>query len=459
MVARVLVANRAEIAARVIRACHEEGLETVVAVSSEDRHSAYARTAGRAVCIGPSRASDSYLNQDALIQTALSTGCDAVHPGYGFLSENAKFAQKCADAGLNFIGPPAATIDAMGNKLNARRIAEEASVPTMPGSGNLATYQEALTAAEKVGYPILMKAAAGGGGRGIRIVHEPDQLKENYESATAEALAAFGDGTIYLERYLARARHVEIQIFGDTHGNVLHFGERDCSLQRRYQKIVEEAPSVSVRPGVRAAMREAAVKLGKAIGYVNAGTVEFIYDADQEDFYFLEVNTRIQVEHPVTEMITGVDLVRLQLAVASGAPIPFQQEDITFDGHAIECRINAEDAAKSFRPSPGTVVEWLLPGGDGIRLDSHIDAGERVSPMYDSLIAKVIVHGRDRTDALAKMVGCLRGARVAGVATTVPFLINLLEADDVRANEFHTKWVEENIADLTPAPALSSTAR
>lgn len=451
MLTRVLIANRGEIAARVIRACHAEGLETVVAVSAQDRNSAYSRTAGRAVCIGPGRASESYLNQEALIQTALSTGCDAIHPGYGFLSENARFAQKCTDAGLVFVGPSAATIDSMGNKLNARRIAEDAGVPTMPGSGHLKTFGEALEAAEKVGYPVLMKAAAGGGGRGIRIVYGTEQLRENYESATAEALAAFGDGTIYLERYLARARHVEVQIFGDAHGNVLHFGERDCSLQRRYQKIVEEAPSSAVPLEVREAMREAAVGLGRAIGYVNAGTVEFIYDVDRGDFSFLEVNTRIQVEHPVTEMITGVDLVRLQLQVASGERIPFGQDDVHFDGHAIECRINAEDAGHAFRPSPGTVTEWSIPSGQGVRVDTYVEVGEKVSPMYDSLIAKLIVHGRDREDALLRMVDCLRSARVEGVVTTIPFLVTLLEAHAFRTNEFNTKWVEEHMTDLVPA--------
>jgi len=442
---RVLVANRGEIAVRVVRACHALGTEAVVAVSTADRDGMAARLADRAVCIGGPRVGESYLNQQALLAAALGTGCDAVHPGYGFLAENASFSDACAAEGLTFVGPPGDIIRAMGNKLAARDLAAEAGVPIVPGSPHIARVEDAEEQAERIGYPLLTKAAAGGGGRGIRVVRGPDELASCFQSASAEAEAAFGDGTVYLERYVERGRHIEVQVLADHHGNVIHLGDRDCSMQRRYQKIIEEAPAALIRPDVQEELRTAAVELARRIGYRNAGTVEFIYDEDREEFFFLEMNTRIQVEHPVTEEVTGVDLVQWQLRIAGGEVLDLAQEDVRFDGHAIECRITAESAPHGFRPSPGRVARWERPTTVGVRLDSHMEAGAVIPPFYDSLLGKLIVHGTDRDDAVQRTLEALRAFDVDGVETTLPFLDRLVDSDAFRSGAFHTRWVEGNL--------------
>ena len=394
---RVLVANRGEIAVRVVRACRALGLESVVAVSSADRDSLAARLADRAVCIGPPRPADSYLNKDALLATALGTGADAVHPGYGFLAENAAFAEMCEKEGLTFVGPRSESVHAMGNKLAAREAAQRAGVPLVPGSDRIAAFADAESVAAAIGYPVLFKAAAGGGGRGIRIVHDASGLEDAFRSASAEAAAAFGDATLYLERYVTTGRHIEVQVIGDRTGRVLHLGERDCSLQRRYQKVLEEAPAAAVPPHAREAIRRSAVLLASAIGYLNAGTVEFLYDEERDEHYFLEMNTRIQVEHPVTEAITGLDLVRLQLQVAAGEALPLTQEQVTFDGHAIECRINAEAPERNFAPSPGRITRWEPPEGPGVRLDIALLRGLR-RPAVLRLAARQARRPRPRPD-------------------------------------------------------------
>jgi acetyl-CoA carboxylase biotin carboxylase subunit len=449
-VKRVLVANRGEIAVRVIRACRALGLESVVAVSAADRDSMAARLADRAVCIGPARPGLSYLNQDALLAAALGTGADAVHPGYGFLAENAGFAAACEREGLRFVGPASETVHTMGNKLSAREVARKAGVPLVPGSDRVPDVAEAREVAAAIGYPLLFKAAAGGGGRGIRIVRNAGELADAFGGASAEARAAFGDPTLYAERYVTTGRHIEVQIFGDRHGRVLHLGERDCSLQRRYQKVLEEAPAAAVPEHAREAIRRSAVLLAEAIGYENAGTVEFLYDEERDEHYFLEMNTRIQVEHPVTEMVTGLDLVRLQLQVAAGDPLPLTQEQVTFTGHAIECRINAESPEQDFRPSPGRITRWAPPEGPGIRLDTHCFEGYVVPPFYDSLLGKLIVHGRDRAEALRRTKAALRTFEVEGVATTIPFHRWLLEQPDVESGHFGTRWLEPAMVGFRP---------
>jgi acetyl-CoA carboxylase, biotin carboxylase subunit len=448
-VKRVLVANRGEIAVRVVRACRALGMESVVAVSDADRDSLAARLADRAVCIGPARPSASYLNSDALLATALGTGADAVHPGYGFLAENAAFAAACEAEGLTFVGPRSETVHAMGNKLAAREAARRSGVPLVPGTDSVASAADARAVAAAIGYPVLFKAAAGGGGRGIRIVHGPDDLEPAFRGAAAEAAAAFGDPTLYLERYVTTGRHIEVQVVGDTAGRVVHLGERDCSLQRRYQKVLEEAPAAAVPEHAREAIRRSAVLLAGAIGYRNAGTVEFLYDEERDEHYFLEMNTRIQVEHPVTEMVTGVDLVALQLRVAAGEPLPFAQDDVTITGHAIECRINAETPEEGFRPSPGRITRWQPPTGDGVRLDTHCFEGYVVPPFYDSLLGKLVVHGRDRAEALDRTRAALDGFVVEGVATTIPFHRWLLDQPDVVSGRFDTRWLEGRLSGFT----------
>ena len=439
---RVLLANRGEIAVRVIHACRALGLETVAAVSAADRDSMAARLADRAVCIGPARAADSYLRIDTLLATAQATGCDALHPGYGFLSENAEFAAACESAGITFIGPSARNIRDMGNKLVAREIAESIGVPLAPGSPRVSDLAGAREIAERIGMPVLFKAAAGGGGRGIRIVTRDSELRAAFETASAEAQAAFGDKALFLERFVGNARHVEVQILADGHGNVIHLGDRDCSLQRRYQKVLEEAPAHDLDHALRDGMREAAVALARHIGYRNAGTVEFIVDVDRGAFYFLEMNTRVQVEHPVTEAITGVDIVAEQLRIADGADLSLRQGDVSSHGHAIECRINAEDPERSFAPNPGRITRWQPPVGPGIRVDSHAHEGYVVPPFYDSLVAKLVVHGRDRADAIARTDAALAAFAVEGIATTIPFHRHMLAQDDLIAGRVNTGWLE-----------------
>ncbi|MBO4355536.1 MAG: acetyl-CoA carboxylase biotin carboxylase subunit, partial [Clostridia bacterium] len=407
MIKRILVANRGEIAMRIIRAARQLGIETVLVHSSEDADSKPVSAATKAVCVGGPAATKSYLNQESIIQTALSFGCDAIHPGYGFLSENADFAEKCKENGIVFIGPTAEVITLMGDKQTARKRMKSQGVPTVPGSDGLVpSAEEAKKIADKVGYPVLLKATAGGGGRGMRIAKNEDELVNAFDSATAEAANAFGNGNLYLEKLILTPRHIEVQILGDNYGNVIHLGERDCSLQRRNQKMIEEAPAYGIDEETRREIREAALKAAKSVGYTSAGTVEFVVDKNG-CFYFIEMNTRIQVEHPVTEMLTGVDIVREQLLIASGEPLSIRQEDIVLSGAAIECRINAEDAAKGFLPCPGTISQLQLPCGEGVRLETALYSGARISPYYDSMIAKLIVHAQNRTEAIRKMYTAL----------------------------------------------------
>jgi acetyl-CoA carboxylase, biotin carboxylase subunit len=444
-VTRVLVANRGEIAVRIIRACQSLGIETVVAVSEADRESLAAKIANRMVCIGPPRSSDSYLKAAALLAAAQGTGCDALHPGYGFLSERAELAQACADNKITFVGPTADNITKMGDKLEARKIAASSGVATVPGSDHAKNPREAIAQAEKIGYPVLLKASAGGGGRGIKLVWNAQEMQTTFSTAAAEARAAFGNDTLYMERYIGNARHVEVQVLGDRFGNMIHLGERDCSLQRRHQKIVEEAPAYAVSKEVRARICNAAAILARSIGYQNAGTVEFIFDNDTNEFFFLEMNTRIQVEHPVTEMITGVDLVAQQLKVARGEPLAFKQSDIGFSGHAIECRINAESPQHGFRPCPGRITHWEAPAGPGVRLDTHCYSGYFVPPFYDSLLAKLIVHGGDRSQAIARTKQALASFQVQGIDTGIPFLQMVVDDADYLAGNVNTRWLEKKL--------------
>jgi acetyl-CoA carboxylase, biotin carboxylase subunit len=449
---RVLVANRGEIAVRVVRACADEGIESVVAVSEADRDSRAALVADRAVCIGPASATSSYLDIPRVVAAALGTGCDAIHPGYGFLSERPELPEACADNGLVFVGPTADTIRRGGDKAAARQLATSLGIPVGAGSDTIADGATARDVADRVGYPVVLKAAAGGGGRGMVLVESADAVEAALEGASREAQAAFGDGRMYLERFITRARHVEVQVLADTHGSVVHLGERDCSAQRRYQKLVEEAPATAVPLDVRKALREAAVELARALDYVGAGTVEFVVDAETGDYAFLEVNTRVQVEHPVTEMVTGIDIVRAQLQIAGGLPLPFSQDDVRLDGHAVEVRINAEDPYRGFAPGPGTVSRWVEPVGGGLRIDTHCFGGYRIPPHYDSLLAKVIAHGADRDEALRRLDRGLRKLVVDGVPTTVPMLLAVIEAPDFRAGTHHTRWVEQELMPSLTAP-------
>ncbi|MGE5058819.1 MAG: acetyl-CoA carboxylase biotin carboxylase subunit [Betaproteobacteria bacterium] len=444
-VTRVLVANRGEIAVRIIRACQSLGIETVAAVSEADRESMAARLAKRAVCIGPARSTDSYLKVENLIAAAQGTGCDALHPGYGFLSERASLAQACAENGITFVGPSAQNIMQMGDKLEARKIARSAGVPLVPGSDHAKNPHQAAQLAEGIGYPLLLKASAGGGGRGIKLVWNKDEIENTFRTAAAEARAAFGNDTLYMEKYVGNARHIEVQILGDCPGNVIHLGERDCSLQRRHQKIIEEAPAYAVPPEVRTKICNAAATLARSIGYRSAGTIEFIYDNDSAEFYFLEMNTRIQVEHPVTETITSVDLVAQQLRIARGETLPFKQSDIKFAGHAIECRINAESPQHGFRPCPGHIIDWQEPHGPGIRVDTHCFPGYFVPPYYDSLLAKLIVHADTRQRTADQTYQALDQFHVSGIDTLVPFLKTVIADPEYRAGVVNTRWLEKKL--------------
>jgi acetyl-CoA carboxylase biotin carboxylase subunit len=449
---RLFVANRGEIAVRIVRACEQLGIESVVAVSDIDRNTLAAQMATRAVCIGPAAASRSYLRAETLVAAALGTGCQAIHPGYGFLSERTAFARMCEQAGLLFVGPRPESIEAMGEKLAAVRLAEQAGVPRVPGSGRIETAADAQRAADRIGFPVLIKASAGGGGRGMRLVQAARDLAGAIDSAAAEAKAAFGDATLYIEKFIGLARHIEVQVLGDSHGRIVHLGERDCSIQRRYQKLIEEAPSSAIDNRVRQSMSEAALRLAQGVAYRSAGTVEFVYDPQTRDFYFLEMNTRIQVEHPVTEMVTGRDLVIEQIRIAAGEPISFAQQDIALRGHAIECRINAEDPACNFAPCPGTIRTWEPPTGNGVRVDSHCYPDYVVPPHYDSLLAKLIVHGCDRNSAIASAAQALSAFQVAGVATTIPFHQAVLGHDDFHNGAIHTQWVDQEFMPGLPAP-------
>ncbi|MEJ2218277.1 MAG: acetyl-CoA carboxylase biotin carboxylase subunit [Gemmatimonadota bacterium] len=445
---KILVANRGEIALRVIRACRELGIRSVAVYSEADSESLHVRFADEDVCIGPPPSKDSYLNIPRLIAAAEVTGADAIHPGYGFLAENAEFAEICERAEIHFIGPTAEQIRLMGDKAVARKTMADENVPVVPGSdGAIEELDAALKAAKKIGYPMLIKAAAGGGGKGMRVAEDEDAFRRSFQAAQSEAEAAFGDGSVYLEKYLARPRHIEIQIMGDQHGRVEHLGERECSIQRRHQKLVEESPSPAITPALRKKMGEAAVRGAAAIGYRSAGTIEFLLD-DDGSFYFMEMNTRIQVEHPVTELVTGVDLVKEQIRVAAGEPLSLpEKQPLTMNGHAIECRINAEDPAHNFRPGPGQITAFHQPGGPGVRVDTHVYEGYRVPPFYDSLIGKLIVHGKTRDEALARMRFALESFIIEGVPTTIPFLLELLDEPRFIAGDFDTKflerWIEE----------------
>jgi len=445
MFQKVLIANRGEIALRIIGACKELGVATVAVHSEPDRDALHVQAADESVCIGPAAASGSYLNIAALVAAAEITGADAVHPGYGFLAENAHFAEILTDVGLTWIGPSPHAIRSMGDKSVAKETVAKAGVPTVPGSpGPLESVEDALTLADRIGYPVLLKAVAGGGGRGMRVAGSDRELAAAFELATTEAERAFGNGSVYLEKYLAEPRHIEIQVFGDLRGRVVHLGERECSLQRRHQKILEEAPSPALIPELRRRMGEAAVAAARAVDYAGAGTIEFLLDADGS-FYFMEMNTRIQVEHPVTEMVTGFDLVKEQIRVAAGEPLsfgePHEGSGFASRGHAIEFRINAEDPV-TFAPSPGTVTTLHLPGGPGVRVDTAAYAGWKIPPYYDSLIAKLVVHGRDREEAIMRGRRALELFIVEGVKTTIPLHRRLLDEPDFRAGRFSTKWLE-----------------
>ena len=441
-ISRVLVANRGEIAVRVIRACRALGVESVLAASSADAASLPARMADRVMRIGPAPSAASYLCAPTIVAAALGSRCDAVHPGYGFLSEQPELAQACIDNGLVFIGPGPRQIREMGDKLAARQAAAKLGIPVVPGSGLIEQLPQAADAAEEIGYPVLLKAAAGGGGKGMKAVRQPGDLEPVFREAAAEARSAFGDGRLYLESYIPNARHVEVQVLADRHGNCVHLFERDCSVQRRYQKLIEESPSPGLSQELRDGLCQAALRITKAIDYENAGTVEFIFDQDKGRFYFLEMNTRIQVEHPVTEMTTGIDLVQEQIRVAQGEPLSFAQRQVIPRGHAIECRINAEKPEDDFRPSPGMITRWRPPEGPGIRVDTHCYEGYTVPPYYDSLLAKLIVAGGSRMAAIARLQQALANFQVAGVDTTIPFLASLVERGDFIAGKVNTRWLE-----------------
>jgi acetyl-CoA carboxylase biotin carboxylase subunit len=447
MFKKVLIANRGEIALRVIRACRELGVQTVAVYSEADRESLHVRFADDDVCIGPPPSRESYLNIPRIIAAAEITGADAIHPGYGFLAENAEFAETCTASGITFIGPTAAQIRVMGDKAAARKAMAAVGVPVVPGTpGPVEDVEEALGFAQEIGFPVIIKAAAGGGGKGMRVATEPDDFARSFQLARSEALSAFGNGDVYVEKYLTRPRHVEFQVLGDTHGHVIHLGERDCSVQRRHQKLVEEAPCPVMTPELRARMGEAAVAGAKSIDYVGAGTIEMLLNADGS-FYFMEMNTRIQVEHPVTEMLTGVDLVKEQIRVAAGEPLSVRELP-PLRGHVIECRVNAEDPVRNFQPSPGRIDVFHPPGGPGVRLDTHVYAGYTVPPYYDSLIAKLIVQGRDREEALKRMQIALESLIIEGVTTTSPFLAKVMQHPQFQVGNVDTKWLEREFDKL-----------
>lgn len=443
MFQKILVANRGEIAVRIIRACREMGIQTVAVYSEADEDALHMQLADEAVCVGPAKASDSYLNMHNILSAAVITGAQAIHPGFGFLSENSTFAAMCEEVNITFIGPDKETIDKLGNKANAREMMKQAQVPIVPGSdGFLESDEEVIQIANSIGYPVIVKAVAGGGGKGMRIVESEDQLLAAYNNAKQEAQAAFGDGRMYMEKIISPAKHIEVQLLGDNFGEVVHLGERDCSLQRNHQKILEEAPSAILTEDQQRDIGEAAVRAAKSIGYKNAGTVEFLLDEDGK-FYFMEMNTRIQVEHPVTEMVTGMDIVQEQLRIADGKPLSFSQEDVELKGHAIECRINAENPSFNFAPSPGTIDYLNLPsGGVGLRVDSALFAGGEIPPHYDAMVAKVITHGKDRQEAVAKMKRALGEMVIEGIQTNQRFQIDLLEDERFLKGEYHTKFLE-----------------
>lgn len=444
MFQKILIANRGEIAVRIIRACREMGIKTVAVYSEADRDALHAQLADEAVCIGPAAASESYLNMERILSATIATKAEAIHPGFGFLSENSKFVEMCEKCNVTFIGPSAAVINKMGNKSEARRTMMEAGVPVVPGTKEpVYTVEEALKEAEKIGFPIMIKASSGGGGKGMRISESRDDFEENFSTAQRESVNAFADNTMYLERYVGRPRHIEVQIIGDQFGQVVQLGERDCSIQRRHQKMIEESPSCAITEKLRREMGETAVRAAKAVGYESAGTIEFLLDKNGE-FFFMEMNTRIQVEHPVTEFVSGVDLVKEQIRVAAGLPLSVKQEDICMSGHAIECRINAENPAKNFMPCPGVIENLHVPGGNGVRIDTAVYNGYQIPPNYDSMIMKVIVHDKDRAGAIAKMRSTLGEVIIEGVQTNLDFQYDILNQKDFLDGNVTTHFIEEH---------------
>lgn len=441
MIKKVLIANRGEIAVRIIRACREMGIETVAVYSEADRDALHTQLADEAVCIGPAPSSESYLSMENIISATIVTGADAIHPGFGFLSENSRFAELCEQCNITFIGPPSTVIASLGNKQAAKNTMANAGVPIIPGGKNpIYTVEEGMKEAETIGYPVIIKAALGGGGKGMRVADAPADFEESFRTAQKETQMAFGDSTMYVEHFVRHPRHIEFQIMADKFGNVVQFGERDCSIQRNHQKMIEESPSVALTPELRRRMGDAAVRAAKAVHYESAGTIEFLLDKEK-NFYFMEMNTRIQVEHPVTEMVSGVDLMKEMIRVAAGEPLSVKQEDIHLQGHAMECRINAEDPAHHFRPCPGVIEAIHLPGGNGVRIDTAAYNGYEIPPFYDSMIAKVIVHGRTRQEAIDKMRSTLGELIIDGVTTNVDFQYEILDNEDFQAGEITTDFI------------------
>ena len=448
MIRKVLIANRGEIAVRIIRACREMGIETVAVYSEADKEALHTQLADEAICIGPAPSSESYLNMEQIISATIVSGADAIHPGFGFLSENDRFAALCEQCHIIFIGPTADVIRKLGNKSNARNTMIAAGVPVIPGSKEpLYHAEEALAIAEEVGYPVIVKAALGGGGKGMRVAYHQDELENAFMTAQKESMAAFGDNTMYLEHFVEHPKHIEFQILADNYGHVIHLGERDCSIQRNHQKLIEESPCAIMSDALRQKMGEAAVNAAKAAGYVNAGTIEFLLEKTGR-FYFMEMNTRIQVEHPVTEWVTGIDLIKAQIRIADGEKLKWKQEDIQITGHAIECRINAEDPSKNFRPCPGRITDMYLPGGKGVRIDSAIYSGCEVSPYYDSMITKLIVFAATRKEAIAKMHRALGEVIIEGITTNIDFLYEIMERPDYQEGDFTIQYLEKVLEEM-----------
>ena len=442
---KILIANRGEIAVRIIRACKEMNIKTVAVYSEVDKDAMHTRLADEAVCIGPAESSKSYLNIKNIIEAAYITGADTIHPGFGFLSENAQFAKNCEESNIKFIGPSSKVIELLGNKSNAKEILKKADIPVIPGSdGSIKGLKEAEKIAEKIGYPVMLKASAGGGGKGIRIVHSKAELENNYNIVKQEAKISFNDDEIYIEKFIENPRHIEIQILADEYGNVIHLGERDCSIQRRHQKIIEETPSTIVDEKLRNKMGETAIKVAKTFGYTNCGTVEFLVDKNK-NFYFMEMNTRIQVEHPITEMRTGLDIVKEQIKISAGEKLKFKQKEIEFRGHAIECRINAENANNNFMPCPGKIQGLNLPGGNGIRVDTAVYEGYTIPPNYDSMIAKIIAYGNNRNEAISKMKRALEELVIDGIETNADFLFKIIKSPNYIRGDFDTSFIEKMV--------------
>ena len=444
MLKKVLIANRGEIAVRIIRACKEMNIKTVAVYSEADRTALHVSLADEAVCIGAAPSKKSYLNMKAILEAACLTGADSIHPGYGFLSENSQFAKICEEMGIKFIGPNYKLIELLGNKSKAKETMKRAGVPVVPGSdGLIYSKEQAISIAEKIKYPVMLKASSGGGGRGIRVAFTPEELEKEYDLVKQEAKVSFNDDSVYLEKFIENPRHVEIQILADEHGNCVHLGERDCSMQRRNQKVLEETPSLAIDEKTRKKMGEVAVKAVKEIGYSNAGTIEFLVDKNK-DFYFMEMNTRVQVEHPITEEVTGIDIIKEQLKIASKEQLEYKQKDITFSGHSMEARINSEDPNKNFMPCPGTITDLHLPGGNGVRVDTAVYTGYKIPPTYDSMIAKIIVHGKNRNESIEKLKSCLSELVIEGVTTNKEFILKILNNKDFVNNNYDTSFISKN---------------